>query len=220
MSMPFSIEVEGVQCGSIFSLIFKRLKEIEKEFSPFLPDSKVSLYNQNPLVLKSASDDFKTAFIECRKYEKLTNGYFSAFFSKTYNPSGFIKGWSIEQISQIIKSKGYQNFMINGGGDVFVSSDGKKVWKIGIRDPNNKTGFIAKIKAKNLAVATSGNYERGKHIFNPKTGRPADNLLSVTVLGPEITKADIFATTIFAGGNYLEKDYRAIVLDKKEALNS
>ena len=58
--------------------------------------------------------------------------------------------------------------------------------------------FGAGLSIFNGAVATSGNYERGQHIINPKTGQPANELLSVTVAGPDIITADVLATAIFA----------------------
>lgn len=51
-----------------------------------------------------------------------------------------------------------------------------------------------------LAVATSGTYENGLHVLNPRTGLPADELISVTVVGADILEADIYATAVLAMG--------------------
>jgi thiamine biosynthesis lipoprotein ApbE len=93
-----------------------------------------------------------------------------------------------------------------------------KICQIGIQDPKNKTKILNKLSITNGAVATSGNYERGTHIINPKTKKPASELLSVTVSGPDIIKADILATACFAMGSKAaqfmksQKGYQAIIL--------
>jgi len=51
-----------------------------------------------------------------------------------------------------------------------------------------------------LAVATSGTYEKGSHVLNPHTGLPADELVSVTVVGADILNADVYATAVLAMG--------------------
>ena len=56
------------------------------------------------------------------------------------------------------------------------------------------------LAVEDLAVATSGEYERGAHILDPHTGRPPSGLLSVTVVGPDLATADAYATAAFAMG--------------------
>ena len=76
------------------------------------------------------------------------------------------------------------------------------------------------LSISNGGVATSGNYERGMHIINPKTKKPADELLSVTVTGPDIIKADVLATACFAMDRYegnlisSEPSYKILSVDK------
>jgi len=75
--------------------------------------------------------------------------------------------------------------------------------------------------ARDLAVATSGSYERGGHIRNPVTGGVADRILSMTVVGPSILEADVYATAAFAMGlaglEFIEhrSGYEAYAIDKK-----
>ena len=56
------------------------------------------------------------------------------------------------------------------------------------------------VAVEDLAVGTSGGYERGAHIVDPHTGAPPTGLLSVTVVGPDLATADAYATTAFAMG--------------------
>jgi thiamine biosynthesis lipoprotein len=103
-------------------------------------------------------------------------------------------------------------------------SGGSKQWHIGIQDPRDKTKILNKLSIGSGAVATSGSYERGAHIINPKTGQPADELLSVSVIGPDIIKADVLATAAFAMGARgldfirLQDGYEALVINKNDKL--
>jgi thiamine biosynthesis lipoprotein len=56
------------------------------------------------------------------------------------------------------------------------------------------------LEVSDLAVATSGEYERGRHVLDPHTGRPPEGLLSVTIVGPDLATADAYATAAFAMG--------------------
>jgi len=73
-------------------------------------------------------------------------------------------------------------------------------WRVGIRHPVLRERVAHVVSARDLAVATSGTYEKGAHIRDPHTGRVATELVSVTVLGPDIVAADAYATAAFAMG--------------------
>lgn len=118
----------------------------------------------------------------------------------------------------MIVDDGYREFFIEAGGD--IQANGKD-WKVGIRNPF-KIGEIVKIlNIKNKGVATSGNYERGRHIYNPLTGQSADEIVSLTVIGPDIFEADRFVTAAFAMGkkgiNFIEKlpGFEGYLIDKE-----
>lgn len=110
-------------------------------------------------------------------------------------PSGAVKGWAIEQAA------GIHDFCVNAGGDVFAGGtmEPGKPWRIGLRHPLDGTKVMAVVGAQDLAVATYAEYERGAHIVPTREGA-AGELLSVTVVGPDITLADAFATAAFAMG--------------------
>ena len=86
---------------------------------------------------------------------------------------------------------------VDAGGDVLVRGGG---WRVGIRHPLERGLLAATLRADDLAVATSGAYERGEHIVDPHTRRPPAGVLSVTVVGPDLATADAYATAAFAMG--------------------
>ena len=73
-------------------------------------------------------------------------------------------------------------------------------WRVGIRHPRLADRVAAVLAVRDLAIATSGGYERGDHIVDPRTGRSPRELLSMTVVGPSITYADAYATIGFVMG--------------------
>jgi thiamine biosynthesis lipoprotein len=74
-------------------------------------------------------------------------------------------------------------------------------WRIGVQHPHERARIAAVLAPRgDLAVATSGAYERGEHIVDPLTGRPPAGVLSVTVAGPDLGTADAYATAAFAMG--------------------
>lgn len=75
-----------------------------------------------------------------------------------------------------------------------------RAWRVGIRHPEIADRVAGVVDVRDLAVATSGAYERGDHILDPRSGRPARDLLSLTVIGPSLTLADAYSTAAFAMG--------------------
>jgi thiamine biosynthesis lipoprotein len=127
---------------------------------------------------------------------------------------GIAKGYAVDRAFELLKSLGYKNLIVNAGGDLRVGGlKNNQPWSIGIQHPRESKNFLARISISDMAVATSGDYERffiygGKryhHIFNPKDGFPTDDCQSVTVLCKEGMMADALATAVFVLGP--EKGY-------------
>ena len=131
------------------------------------------------------------------------------------------KGYTTELVGEYLKNNGINEFIVNAGGNVLVGNyHGIGKYKIGIQDPNGE-GIFKTIKGENIAVVTSGSYQRnytyeGKvyhHIIDPNTLYPADNMLSVTVISKSSADADALSTILFLmdvdkGMEYI-KDYEA-----------
>ena len=120
------------------------------------------------------------------------------------------KGFAVCRMKDTLHHYGYNNFIINVGGDIFISGTnfGGKPIVAGIRDPRNpQDGVVLQSFAMTGALFTSGNYERFRlaesgirvhHIFDVKTGFPAGENISITVRGDCPIVADILATGLFA----------------------
>jgi FAD:protein FMN transferase len=219
MGMPISIDIPSTDSDLAFKAAFDRFIQIDRRFSTYKNDSEVSGYSRDELTEKDISAELKLVIKNCRVWQKKTDGYFSAWASGQFDPSGYVKGWAIAEAGKEIEKTGQKTYCIAAGGDVLARSAGAKKWDIGIQDPNNPQEILNKLSISNGAVATSGNYERGAHIYNPKNKQPATALRSVTITGPDIITADILATAVFAAGlttgrAILEKfaDYEALIL--------
>ncbi len=122
---------------------------------------------------------------------------------------GIAKGFIVDRALQVLTEAGVQNAFINAGGDIGLigSSPGGDPWKIGVRHPRDNK-IIAVLPASGVAVVTSGDYERAfeadgaryHHILNPRTGRPAIDLTSVTIIAETVIEADALSTTVFVLG--------------------
>ena len=118
------------------------------------------------------------------------------------DPSAFVKGWAVEAAAAMLGEAGARNLCVHGGGDVCVRGERApgRPWRVGIQHPWQRDRVAAVLRTRGLAVATSGAYERGPHIVDPRTGRAPQGVASVTVMGPDLATADAYATAAFAMG--------------------
>ncbi len=126
-----------------------------------------------------------------------------------FDLGGFAKGYGIDRAIQILQSQGIQNAIVNAGGDLrAIGQRPDRPWRIGIRHPR-RAGIMAYLDVLDgESVFTSGDYERYffyedkryHHILDPRSGSPADQAISVTVLHEEAALADAAATALFVAG--------------------
>jgi FAD:protein FMN transferase len=96
----------------------------------------------------------------------------------------------------------FRNFAIDAGGDLYLAGCNRRgePWSAGIRHPGIRGELIDRFHISDRAVCTSGNYERGQHILDPRRGGPADAVASATVVAPSAMLADALATAAFVLG--------------------
>ncbi|MDD5005820.1 MAG: FAD:protein FMN transferase [Candidatus Omnitrophica bacterium] len=120
------------------------------------------------------------------------------------------KGYAVDCAVKELKIKGIDSAIVNVGGNLYcLGSKSGQSWQIGLQHPRTKNKLFTTLKLKDLAVATSGDYEqymeinkkRYSHIINPKTGYPVDNnVMSVTVIAKDAMTADAVGTCVFLLG--------------------
>lgn len=227
MGMPITVEIVDKGANpKVLEKVFDYFEYVDEKFSPFKKTSEVTRINNGELKEADYSQDMKTVFLLSEKTKNVTNGYFDITDNNgKYNPSGLVKGWAIYYAAKILGELGFGNFYVEAGGDIQVrgKNEKKSAWKIGIRNPFNKNEIIKVVYlGKNEGIATSGTYERGYHIYNPKNrAEKPEEIVSISVIGPNIYEADRFATAAFAmqrdGIGFIEKlnGFEAYMIDKK-----
>jgi thiamine biosynthesis lipoprotein len=198
MGMPVAVEVrEGELAAGALDRVFAWLRFVDATFSPYWPDSEIRRLDRGELALDDAHPLVREVLARCERLRVVTGGYFDARARGPLDPCGLVKGWSVDRAGELLAAAGGRRFCIDAGGDVLVRGG---PWRVGVRHPHRPDRLAAVLSLTDAAVATSGAYERGEHIVDPLTRRPARGALSVTVLGRRLATVDAYATAAFAMG--------------------
>ena len=178
------------------------LHQVDELFSTYKVESQISRLGRGQLNLPDASPEVRQVLARCEKLKDLTDGYFDAMAGGHLDPSGLVKGWAVQRASWFLVRAGSSRHCINAAGDIAVigGAEEGRPWRVGISHPLVGGAFCAVVGITDGAVATSGTAERGFHVLDPHTGRPATDLASVTVIGPDLGTADAYATAALAMG--------------------
>jgi len=122
---------------------------------------------------------------------------------------GIAKGYAVDRCIGLLRARGIRNASVSAGGDSRLLGDRRgRPWVVGIRHPDDRARVIARIPLEDAAISTSGDYERYfdedgvryHHIINPRTGRSATGVRSVTVIGPDATLTEGLTKSVFILG--------------------
>jgi len=202
MGTAIVVDVRDDVDECVLDELFECLRFVDATFSTYREDSEISRLGRGELDCADAHADVREVLARCEALRDETAGYFDAEAAGALDPSGLVKGWSIDRAAAILDRAGCANYAINAGGDVVVHGGAlpEPHWRVGIQHPLRPDAVAAVLDLSQQAVATSGAYERGGHVLDPFTRRPAVGLLSVTVVGPELGTCDAYATAAFAMG--------------------
>jgi thiamine biosynthesis lipoprotein len=206
MGMPITIEVRDPEVSpSALDDAFDWFRWVDATFSTYKPDSEINRLNRGELRLEDAHHEVRAVLQRCDELRAETDGYFDArvrLLSGVLDPSGYVKGWSVDRAAEILEEAGARNYYVNAGGDIRVRGGAlpETYWRIGIQHPLLHDKVAAVVATSDLAIATSGTYARGDHIIDPHTGFPATGVLSVTITGADLGTTDAYATAAFAMG--------------------
>jgi thiamine biosynthesis lipoprotein len=117
--------------------------------------------------------------------------------------AGVAKGYAVDKAIEALVRCNIRHALVNAGGDIRAigGKDDTVPWRIAIRDPRNKTRIVTALELHDQAIATSGTYRRSfGDIINPRVGKPAQGVLSSTVIAKTAMDADMLATCTFVLG--------------------
>ena len=204
MGMPITVEVVDDTAPVAMRQVFALFDAVDAKFSTYRADSEISRFNRGEVAEAELSDDVQAVFKLARETEDQTEGFFNMKKADgMVDPSGIVKGWAIQQAAELLRKAGCTNFFVDAGGD--IQAQGKNAeggeWQVGIRSPFRMAEIIKVVSPRGQGIATSGSYIRGAHIWNPHAPKEKlDDVLSITVIGPNVLEADRFATAAFAMG--------------------
>lgn len=217
MGMPMIIDLYDRDVPeAAIDQAFAWLRQVDSIFSTYKPDSEISKLNRGELGLCECSPVVRSVLERCEQLRGATGGYFDHRAGavseasraaegalRPVDPSGLVKGWSIDGVAQILERAGARNYCVDGAGDMRLAGhpDDAAEWHVGIRHPHLPDQVAVVLGLGAAAIATSATYVRGPHIVNPHTRAAAEGVVSVTVVGEgELATADAYATAVFAMG--------------------
>jgi FAD:protein FMN transferase len=186
-----------------FPSVASFLVDVDAWFSTWRDDTPVHALRTGAL----SESDLPAVVVEvlagCRAARELTDGAFDPWaVPGGFDPSGYVKGWAAERAVGLLAGAGLVNVSVNAGGDVVCRGDADpgRPWRVGVRHPEQHDLVARVVELHDGAVATSGTYERGFHVIDPRTGEPASDVISATVVGPAGGLADAIATALVVAG--------------------
>lgn len=217
MGLPISVHVrgpraQGATVAAVVDDLFEALRRDDALFSLWKPGSPISRINDGRDTLSDAAPRIRQVAALCEIAGQRTGGSFSAWLPGPdgrlrFDPTGLVKGWAVEQafdrLVQRMDVLGPHDALVNAGGDIAVhcARTDTPDWTIAIENPLDRARLLRTVRLRTGAVATSGTAARGQHIIDPASGAPAGELVSATVIGPQLTWADVYATAAFVKGS-------------------
>jgi FAD:protein FMN transferase len=193
---------------------FVWFRRVDDLFSTWRPDTEIMRIGAGTLRPEDASPEVDEVLALCESLRLETGGAFDIRAGglpgvpprpgrAPLDPSGLVKGWAVARAGEMLRAGGATDFCVSAGGDLVAAGspghapDG---WRVGVQHPWERDRVAAVLVVRDAAVATSGRYERGDHIIDPRTGGAARGLAAVTVVGPDLTIADAYATAVMVRG--------------------
>jgi len=178
--------------------------EIDRQFSTYKESSEVSQIRRSELHISDASERVRLIWKQCEVAKELTDGAFDPFQERLggFDPSGYVKGWAADRLADMAFESGVTRLHINAGGDLTLRGgmDEQQPWMIGIQHPERAGSIAAAIPIRDGAVASSGAYERGAHIYDSSNNSIAIGARATSVYGPDGGLADALATALIVAG--------------------
>jgi FAD:protein FMN transferase len=179
------------------------LHAADETFSTWRPDSAISLLRAGRLTPAEAPAEVADVIAACAAATALSAGWFDPWaMPGGFDPTGYVKGWAAERALAVLSpADGVCGAMVNAAGD--IATHGRlpagDSFRIGIADPAAPRRLAAIVELTG-SIATSGSYERGPHLIDPRSGQPAARVASASVTGPDLGLADALATGLAVAG--------------------
>ena len=227
MGMPISIHVRGTNLDSppvalVVEAAFDLLRQADRLFSTYQHGSEISRIRRGELDPSQADPLVREVIRLCQRARELTEGAFTDELPDDegvprLDPTGLVKGWAADRAACRLAELPGASFCLNAGGDVVVGATAAAavdrsaaLWRVGIEDPRDRSRIAEVVELSHGGVATSGTAARGAHLYDPGTRTFVERTGSVTVVGPKLMWADVWATALFVGPDSLPRRFSRV----------
>jgi FAD:protein FMN transferase len=213
-------------------------ERVEAVLSPYRTDSDLVRWRTGQARLTDCSPLLAEVIAEVEPLPLLTDGGFHPYDKQgRYDPTGYVKGWAIQRGGDLLAERGIDHACLGIGGDLQTLGRARpdRPWQLAVVDPLDGLRPAAMVRAAEprFAIATSGTYQRGDHIWTLPGPAPARRpvaehpLGSITVVGPGLAMADTFATAIWSSATrrtlaeawaWLPDGYHALAITRDRRL--
>ncbi len=204
------------------------LCDADRVFSTYKASSPVSRLRRGELSLGETPPQVADVLDLCQKAKTLTGGWFDPWsLPGGVDPTGYVKGWAAQGARNELRGLDVAGAIVNAAGDIasFGGPGPDQVFRTGIVRPDDPQRLAAVVELRD-AIATSGESERGAHLYNPFTQHFAGAVASASVTGPDLGMCDAFATALSVGGHdvmaliHRVEGYEAMTLDASGAMRA
>ena len=197
------------------------LQRADEVFSTWRRDSPVSRLRRGEITPAEVPPEVAVVMRACEVARRLSGGWFDPWtMPGGFDPTGYVKGWAAQRALRALDGLAMHGALVNAAGDIACTGrqPSGEAFRIGIADPDEPRR-LAEIAELTACIATSGTYEQGSHLVDPRSGLPAARAASASVIGPDLGLADALATAIAVAGtaglDLVERlaGYEALVID-------
>src|SRR3954469_482038 len=196
-----SLHLTGRGAERAREVVLAWLHEVDDVLSTFRPETPLARWRRGELALDDCPAAVRDVLALAGEAARRTGGAFDPCWAGgAPDPTGLVKGWAADEAVVRALACGVEGVQVNAGGDVRTagSPGGDRPWRLGIEAPGLPGQLLDVVSGHELCLATSGTDRRGAHVL--RHGSPARGLLSVTVAGVDLARADAYSTAGLALG--------------------
>jgi thiamine biosynthesis lipoprotein len=178
------------------------LQRADAVFSTWKEHSPINQLRRGEITVAQAPPEVALVLEACATARSLSDGWFDPWaMPGGLDPTGYVKGWAAQRALDALSMPGVTGGIVNAAGDVVTSGchGPGRPFRVGIVDPSDRRSLACVVELAG-GIATSGTYERGGHLIDPRTGQPAAHAASASVTGPDLGLADALATALAVAG--------------------
>lgn len=201
MGTAVSIDVPDETDTALLEEVRAWLHWVHDTFTVHNDDSPINRVGQGEVDLDEVPAEIRHVVTQCDRLVEMTDGAFdhrpANRSDRPLDPSAYVKGWCLDEAARRLRLAGVERFALGAGGDIVCSAGAGDPWQVGLQHPSEPDRVAAVFGLTDHAIATSGRYARGDHVWSSETsGGDKHELVSVSVIGTELAIADSLATAL------------------------